>query len=103
MSINYGEINTIVFTCSAGIGASVMGAAIMSKVFKDMGLQVKVEAKAIDSLSQAYDLIVCHIDFKSLLEANVSNSNVVYIDKYLDKDFCIEMGKKIINAKREKK
>lgn len=97
--IDYKKIKKIAYSCEAGIGASQMGACVMKNVFKQMDLDVVVEAVPIRKLSSDYDLVITHSGFKPYFDLLDSEYNIIYIENYLDKSLCIEIGEKIQNAK----
>lgn len=98
--VDYKHIKKIAYSCESGIGASQMGAYIMKNVFEQMNIDVVVEAVPLRKLDNQYDLIITHIGFKPYFDQKEENYNIIYIDNYLDKSICREIGEKIKNAKR---
>lgn len=99
MKLDYKRIEKIGFVCSAGIGASAMGAAVMKKVIDQLGLDITVDATSLVSLSDEYDLIITHRGFKSAVEKRGYEAQIVYVDNYLDKKKFEEIGIGIKDAK----
>lgn len=99
MEIDYTQVNKIAFACDAGIGASVMGAAIMRNILALANVDVAVIAVAINKIDEPCDLIIVHQCFKDTIEKLNIKTNVLYINNYLDKDLFEEIGEKIINVK----
>lgn len=86
MTSDYSNIKRIAVSCEAGIGASVMGCAVLSKLAIANNLETKVEAIAIRNLTDEYDLIIVHNGFKPLFTNKKIRGQVIYVDNYLDVD-----------------
>ncbi len=86
MDIDYSQIKRIAVSCEAGIGASVMGSAVLSNLVKSSQLEVSVEAVAIRNLANDVDLVIVHSGFKPLFTNRNLSFQIMYVDNYLDTD-----------------
>lgn len=98
MIVDYSNILKVAVSCEAGIGASVMGAAVLSKLMVENNLDIKVDAVAIRKLTDDYDLIITHSGFKPVIELRNIRGQVMYIDNYLDMNKYKELIVRIIDA-----
>lgn len=58
------RIKTICFVCDAGIGSSAMGAALLRRKMKAMGIMdVSVGHAAVDEIPEQTDVIICQRNF----------------------------------------
>lgn len=96
--IDYKNIKKIAYSCEAGIGASQMGACVMKNIFNQMNVDVEVEAVPIRKLNSDYDVVITHSGFKTYFDLLEAKYNMIYIENYLDKSICMEIGEKIQNA-----
>lgn len=99
MQLVYSKINKVAFVCSAGIGASAMGAALMVKIAEQHQVAIEVSAVAVNNLTSEYDLIVTHLGFEPAVTAKQLDSQVVYIENYLNKKLFEEIVIGIRDAK----
>ncbi len=99
MSIDYKRVKKIAVSCEAGIGASVMGAAVLKKLLDAAQIQVIVEAVAIRNLNEDYDLVIIHSGFKHLVQMLELKNQVIYVDNYLEKKLYNQVVEELKNVK----
>ncbi len=99
MELVYKQINNIAFSCSSGIGASAMGAAVMNKVAFANNIELTITPVAVNDLNVEYDLVIAHVGFKTIIDRLELKTQVVYIDNYLDKKLFEEIVMGIKDAK----
>lgn len=79
------EIKAIVFACDAGMGSSAMGASVLRSKIKDAGFggDVTVVNKAINSLTDEYDLLVSHEDLADRAATPTPSAHHVTVDNFM--------------------
>lgn len=79
------EIRNIVFACDAGMGSSAMGASVLRNKIKDAGFggDVTVVNKAINSLTDDYDLLVSHEDLADRAATPTPSAVHVAVDNFM--------------------
>ena len=79
------EISSIVFACDAGMGSSAMGASVLRSKIKDAGFgnEVTVVNKAINSLTDEYDLLVSHEDLADRAATPTPSAHHVTVDNFM--------------------
>lgn len=79
------EIRSIVFACDAGMGSSAMGASVLRGKIKDAGFggDVTVVNKAINSLTDEYDLLVSHEDLAERAASPTPSAHHVTVDNFM--------------------
>lgn len=79
------RIESIVFACDAGMGSSAMGASVLRNKIKDAGFgsDVTVVNKAINSLTDDYDLLVSHEDLADRAAAPTPSATHVAVDNFM--------------------
>jgi PTS system mannitol-specific IIC component len=79
------EIKSIVFACDAGMGSSAMGASVLRSKIKDAGFgnEVTVVNKAINSLTDEYDLLVSHEDLADRAATPTPSAHHVTVDNFM--------------------
>lgn len=91
MQLVYNNIDKIAVVCSAGIGASAMGAAVLKKIAEQYQVEIEVCAVAVNNLTCEYDLIITHRGFESAVVAKNLDCQIRYIDNYLNKKIFEEI------------
>lgn len=77
-------IHTIGFVCDAGVGSSVMGAALFRrKLAQNQICGVQVEAYACDQIPGKLDLIVCQKDFLRLIKDVSQDTEIFPVDSFM--------------------
>lgn len=73
----------VVFACDAGMGSSVMGAAVLRRRLQDAGLDVPVTHAAIDELPPTADIVVVHTSLEERVRRHAPGVAVFVVDDFL--------------------
>jgi mannitol PTS system EIICBA or EIICB component len=73
---------TIVFGCDAGMGSSVLGAAVLQRKLRDAGLDVPVTHAAISELSASTDIVVVHRSLEDRVRRQAPHAVVFSVDDF---------------------
>src|SRR5687768_5366450 len=71
-----GSSRTIVFACDAGMGSSVLGAAVLQRKLKEAGLNVPVAHAAIAELSPSADIVVVHSSLEDRARGRAPHADI---------------------------
>jgi PTS system mannitol-specific IIC component len=74
----------VVFACDAGMGSSVLGAAVLERRLIDEGLQVSVAHTAIAELDPKDELVVVHASLADRVRARVPQATVCVVEEFLN-------------------
>lgn len=85
-TLDYSSIKKIVYVCDAGLGSSAMGASVIAKKLKKVGISdIKVEhARVMDLPNNEADVIVTHISLKEIVEEKQPDVELISIEDYLN-------------------
>lgn len=74
-------IRKIAFVCDAGMGSSVMGAALLKRTLAQKGMKgIEVEAYAADMIPSDIEFIVCQKAYYRNLPQNAQNKEIYLVD-----------------------
>lgn len=77
-------VRNIVFACDAGMGSSAMGASVLRNKIRDAGFDdVTVVNKAINTLSDDYDMVVVHQDLLDRAAPRTPSAQHVAVDNFM--------------------
>ncbi len=63
-------IRKIYFVCDAGVGSSAMGAALLRRKLREVGIVgITILPASIDEIPKDADLIICHESFQQMIES----------------------------------
>jgi PTS system mannitol-specific IIC component len=74
---------TIVFACDAGMGSSVLGAAVLQRKLRDAGLDVAVTHAAIGELSASADIVVVHSSLEERARRQAPHAVIRTVDDFI--------------------
>lgn len=85
-TLDYSSIKKIVYVCDAGLGSSAMGASVIAKKLKKVGISdIKVEhARVMDLPNNEADVIVTHISLKEIVKEKQPDVELISIEDYLN-------------------
>lgn len=85
-TLDYGSIKKIVYVCDAGLGSSAMGASVIAKKLKKVGISdIKVEhTRVMDLPNNEADVIVTHISLKEIVKEKQPDVELISIEDYLN-------------------
>lgn len=90
------EIHKIGFICDAGVGSSSMGAALLRRKLKELGVDyVEVSAYAVDQIPPDLDLAVCQKNFKELLLEEYGERRIITVDNLINQQELSELAQMI--------
>ena len=78
-----GSGRSIVFACDAGMGSSVLGAAVLERKLKDAGLNVPVAHAAIGELSPSADIVVVHSSLEDRARGRAPHADIRTVDDFI--------------------
>lgn len=84
---SFGKIARIVVACDAGMGSSAMGASLLRKKVNLAGLNIEVENRAINNLTEDIDIVITHSDLTSRAKAKVKSPAHLSIKNFMDASF----------------
>ena len=76
--------STIFFACDAGMGSSAMGASLLRKKVKEIGLSVEVKNLAIRNLPENAKIVITHQDLTSTARLKAPNAQHISVDNFLN-------------------
>lgn len=83
-SIDYANVERIVFACDAGMGSSAMGAGMLKNKFKKAGLDIDVTNSAINQLTGEEDIIITQKTLTERAENKVPDAHHISVDNFLN-------------------
>lgn len=85
-TLDYSSIKKIVYVCDAGLGSSAMGASVIAKKLKKVGISdIKVEhARVMDLPNNEADVIVTHTSLKEIVKEKQPDVELISIEDYLN-------------------
>lgn len=85
-TLDYSSIKKIVYVCDAGLGSSAMGASVIAKKLKKVGISdIKVEhTRVMDLPNNEADVIVTHISLKEIVKEKQPDVELISIEDYLN-------------------
>jgi PTS system mannitol-specific IIC component len=73
----------IVFACDAGMGSSVLGAAVLQRKLKEAGLDVAVTHAAIGELPASAEVIVVHASLEDRVRRQAPHAIICPVDDFV--------------------
>lgn len=86
-SNSYENVSKIVVACDAGMGSSAMGASLLKKKIKAAGLDIYVENRAINNLTEDIDIVITHKDLTSRAKSVVKTPIHLSISNFMESSF----------------
>lgn len=85
-TLDYSSIKKIVYVCDAGLGSSAMGASVIAKKLKKVGISdIKVEhARVMDLPNNEANVIVTHTSLKEIVKEKQPDVELISIEDYLN-------------------
>lgn len=74
---------SVVFACDAGMGSSVIGAAILQRKLRDAGLDVPVTHAAIGELPASTEIVVVHSSLEERVRRQAPHARVYAVDDFV--------------------
>lgn len=84
--VDYANVKTVVYVCDAGLGSSAMGASVISKKLKKVGISDidVLHARVMDLPKENADVIVTHTSLKTLVKEKQPDVALISIEDYLN-------------------
>ena len=77
------QVSTIYFACDAGMGSSAMGASLLRKKVKEVGLDLEVKNLAIRNLPEDAEIVITHQDLTETARPKAPNAWHISVDNFL--------------------
>ncbi len=77
------NVSKIIFACDAGMGSSAMGATVLSKKFREAGLDVQVLHCSIEDIPQDAEIVVTHSELKDRAQKAAPNARLITITNFM--------------------
>lgn len=77
------NVSKIMFACDAGMGSSAMGATVLSKKFREAGLDVQVLHCSIEDIPQDAEIVVTHSELKDRAQKAAPNARLITITNFM--------------------
>ncbi len=77
------NVSKIVFACDAGMGSSAMGATVLSKKFREAGLDVQVLHSSIEDIPHDAEIVVTHLELKDRAQKAAPNARLITITNFM--------------------
>ncbi|HZB26464.1 MAG TPA: hypothetical protein VE379_10050, partial [Vicinamibacterales bacterium] len=74
----------VVFACDAGMGSSVIGAAILAQKFREAGVDVPVTHAAIGELPPHASVVIVHRSLEERARRSAPRALVYTVDTFVD-------------------
>jgi PTS system mannitol-specific IIC component len=78
-----GRVPAIIFACDAGLGSSVVGAAVLQRRLREAGLDVPVTHAAIDELPASAGIVVVHSSLEDRVRRQAPRAFVYSVDEFI--------------------
>lgn len=102
-ALDYASIRTILYVCDAGLGSSAMGASVVAKKLKKIGIEdIKVPHARVIDLPQKADVIITHNSLKDIVHEKQPDITVIAIEDYLNAPEYDDLVNKIVEARGKK-
>lgn len=102
-NITYDQVSTILYVCDAGMGSSAMGASVIAKKLKKIGiLDIAVPHARVMDLPQQADIIVTHVSLGDVVKEKQPQTMVITIEDYLNAPEYDDLIRKIEEARNKK-
>lgn len=100
VEMDYSAVKTILYVCDAGLGSSAMGASVISKKLKKLGItEIKVPHAKVADLPLEADVIVTHISLGDIVKEKQPDTLMITIEDYLNAPEYEELVENIRIAK----
>jgi mannitol PTS system EIICBA or EIICB component len=73
----------IVFACDAGMGSSVLGAAVLQRKLQEAGIDAPVTHAAIGELPDSADIVVVHASLEERVRRQVPHALIFVVDDFI--------------------
>lgn len=101
--LDYAAIRTILYVCDAGLGSSAMGASVIAKKLKKLGIDdVQVPHARVTDLPKAADVIITHSSLKQIVQEKQPDTMVISIEDYLNAPEYDKLVNQIAEARKNK-
>lgn len=98
--LDFAKIKTILYVCDAGLGSSAMGANVVARKLKAVGISdISVPHARVVDLPQEADLIITHESLAQVAQEHQPQTTVVQITDYLNAPEYDEIVKQIVEAR----
>ncbi len=77
------NVSKIIFACDAGMGSSAMGATVLSKKFREAGLDVKVLHSSIEDIPHDAEIVITHSELKDRAQKAAPNARLITITNFM--------------------
>jgi PTS system mannitol-specific IIC component len=95
-----GFVKKIVFACDAGMGSSAMGASVLRRKLKGVGVtDVEVEHSSVGDVPKDADIIVTHAELKERAAAGNPNARLVAIKNFMNAPEYDQIAKELSEAR----
>lgn len=96
-SVNFNNVNHIIFACDAGMGSSAMGASLLRKKVKEAGLNIKITNMAISNLPSDAQLVITQEELTPRAKQKVPNATHVSVENFLSSPKYDEIIDRLVN------
>lgn len=101
-TLDYAAISTILYVCDAGLGSSAMGASVIAKKLKKLGIEdIKVPHARVTDIPQTADVIITHSSLKDIVQEKQPDIVVIAIEDYLNAPEYDELVNQIAEARKK--
>lgn len=95
-SFSYGDVKKIIYVCDAGLGSSAMGASVIAKKLKKVGItDIQVQHARVVDLPQEADVLVTHVSLGNVVKEKQPDTLLITIEDYLNAPEYEELIEKI--------
>ncbi|HFE3206593.1 TPA: PTS mannitol transporter subunit IICBA [Providencia stuartii] len=94
------HVQKIIVACDAGMGSSAMGAGVLAKKIKDVGLHsISVTNMAINDLPSDVDIVVTHKDLTARAKTFAPNAMHISLSNFLDSQIYNDLVTRLLANK----
>lgn len=101
-NIDLANVKSIIVACDAGMGSSAMGASMLRKKIKDVGLAIHVTNLAINSLPENAEIVITHKDLTGRARTHAPSAQHISLSNFLDSEMYNQLVTKLLAAQRAK-
>lgn len=91
----------IYFVCDGGMGSSALGASLLRKKLKQLGMEEVVRNTSIANVPDSCDIIVAHKGFYEQIKNKYPDKTIYVVDEFIDDNNYERIAKKIMAENKE--
>ena len=92
------EVKLVALVCEAGMGSSVMGAAILQRRLQEAHLEIQVEHAALGELPAIAGIVVSHRSLAARVRNAAPNARTFMVDEFIQTPVYDDLVRELLNS-----